>query len=79
MEITVSRGTAFLTEQGSPAGGAVAVAAWSEHFGCCCTEKARKEGKFKKLLSAPPCLPKRLHKLGVTLSRRVLWERYHLG
>lgn len=51
----------------------------SDRFGCCSAEKARKEGKMEKLLSAPPCLPKCLHKLGVTLSRSVLWEQYHLG
>lgn len=79
MEITLSRGAAFLTEQGSRAEGAAAVAAPAERFGCCCWEKARKEGKVKKLLSSPTCLPKHLHKLGIALSGSVFWEWYHMG
>lgn len=48
MEITLSRGAASLTEQGSRAEGAAAVAARSERFGCCCSEKSKKRRKNKK-------------------------------
>lgn len=79
MEITLSRGAEFLTEQGSRAEGAAAIAAQSEHLGWCHIEKAREEGKIKKLLSASPCLSKRLHKLAITLARSILWEWHHMG